>query len=222
MTAPNHLSSRARFLIVGHSAERVAGSDDNGSVEFSDVVRTRHMVRAFRDEPVDPEAVDRIVDAGLSAPSAGNTGAASLVVVTEPARRVAIAEAAGEDEYAARGFDRWLSGAPVHLVLVTSERAYRDRYAEADKGASDALSIPWWWVDAGAALEAVLLAAVDEGLGAGFLGAHAIDGLDRIVGLPEETTAVGVVTIGHPAPDRRSGSLGRDHGIRRHDEEWTP
>jgi nitroreductase len=56
---------------------------------------------------------------------------------------------------------------------------------------------------------AVLLAAVDEGLGAGFLGVHSLPELAKLLGIPEHFQPIGVVTVGHAAPDRRSGSLDR-------------
>jgi nitroreductase len=54
----------------------------------------------------------------------------------------------------------------------------------------------------------LLLGAVDEGLAAGFLAVPA-DPLRALLGIPEDVDPVGLVTIGHPAPDRRSGSLAR-------------
>jgi nitroreductase len=55
----------------------------------------------------------------------------------------------------------------------------------------------------------ILLAAVDEGLAAGFLGTHNIEQLQQELGLEKGMVPIGVVTIGHPLPDRRSGSLKR-------------
>jgi nitroreductase len=170
------------------------------------------MVRNYTDEPVDPAAVERIVAAGLRAPSAGYSQGQSLVVVTEPERRRRIAELAGEADYVAAGFDPWISRAPVHVVVCVSERLYRDRYDEPDKnpeGAEQDWPVPYWWVDAGASMMLLLLAAVDEGLAAGFLGSHAMPELEAALGLPGDVRAIGVVTIGHPADDRRSESLAR-------------
>lgn len=171
------------------------------------------MVRNYTDQSIDRAALDRIAAAALRAPSAGNSQAIAVVVVTDPSIRAAIAELAGEQEYVADGFDPWISTAPAHIVLAVSEKIYRDRYAEPDKLRPDGSEIDWpipyWWVDAGAALMAVLLASVNEGLAAGFLGVHSIPELGRLLCFEEHFTPIGVVTVGHPAPDRRSSSLDR-------------
>lgn len=195
-------------------------------MQFRDVVRRRRMVRNYRPEPVPEESIERIVAAGLRAPSAGNTQGQSLVVVTDPARRAEIARLAGENRYVASGFDPWISSAPAHIVVCVSESAYHERYREPDKltaeGDEREWPVPYWWVDGGATLMLVLLAAVDEGLAAGFLGVHAIPGLRDLLGIPVEVTPIGVVTIGYPAPDRRSSSLDRgrrDTAV--HRDRWS-
>jgi nitroreductase len=69
----------------------------------------------------------------------------------------------------------------------------------------------------------LLLAAVDEGLAAGFLGSHAMPELEAALGIPAHVSAIGVVTIGHAAPYRRSGSLARGRRPQRdvvHEERW--
>ena len=182
-----------------------------GGMEFGEVIARRRMIRSYTDEPVDPAAVERIAEAGLRAPSAGFSQGQTLVVVTDPDTRRGIARLAGEHDYADRGFTPWLSRAPVHIVICTSEQAYRSRYREPDKSASRLAGpgdwpVPYWWVDAGAVLQNLLLAAVDEGLGAGFLGAHAAPGLAGLLGLPEDHRPVGVVTVGRPSCGQPAGS----------------
>ena len=195
-------------------------------MDFADVLRGRRMVRNYLDAPVDPAALDPIVEAGVRAPSAGFTQGQSFVVVTDPDGRRAIAELAGESGYVERGFDPWISRAPVHIVVCVSESAYHRRYQEADKTDPDGREIEWpipyWWVDAGASMMGILLAAVNEGLGAGFLGVQSFEGLAEHLGIPPDTSPIGVVTIGHPAPDRRSSSLdrGRRPGVV-HRERWS-
>lgn len=185
------------------------------------------MVRNYLPDPVPTETLDRIAAAGLRAPSAGYSQGQSFLVVTEPGTRRAVAELAGESEYVERGFDPWISRAPAHIVVCVSEEAYHRRYRELDKLTDEGREIDWpvpyWWVDAGASLMAILLAAVDEGLGAGFLGVHSIPDLKSLLGIPEEVSPIGIVTVGYAAPDRRSGSL--DRGPRKrsqviHWEHW--
>lgn len=169
------------------------------------------MVRNYTDEPVEPGAIDRIVSVARRAPSAGFSQGQHLVVVTDPELRRAIAALAGEDEYVERGFHPWLSQAPVHVVVCAGQGDYHARYREPDKLQSDGSEIDWpvpyWLVDAGCTLMLLLLATVDEGLAAGFFGVHRLEGLRELLGIPPDVTPIGVVTIGHRAPDRRSGSL---------------
>ncbi|MEA2516535.1 MAG: hypothetical protein QOG16_373 [Actinomycetota bacterium] len=182
-------------------------------MEFSEVLARRRMVRNYRDEPVDLAAVGRIVEAARRAPSAGFTQGQSFVVITEPSKRARLAEVADEHVYVAQGMDPWISSAPVHIAVCISEAAYHERYAEPDKRSpgEDEMDwpVPYWWVDAGAALMLLLLAVVDEGLAAGFFGVHRLQGLRSVLELPAEVMPIGVVTVGHPAPDRRSRSLDR-------------
>lgn len=196
-------------------------------MEFRDVVRRRRMVRNYTNQRVAPEAIDRILKAARKAPSAGFSQGQRFVVVTDATTRAQIASLAGEDQYTSQGFDPWMSRAPVHVVVCVREEDYHERYREPDKLSDDGSEIEWpvpyWWVDGGAALMSMLLAAVDEGLGAGFFGSHRTDGIKELLGIPPDVAPLGIVTIGHPAPDRRSGSLARGwkpEAVTIHRERW--
>jgi nitroreductase len=190
-------------------------------VELGEVLRRRRMVRRHTGEPVDRAALERIVRAGLSAPTAGNAQGVSFVIVTDRATIGEIALAADEPAFMARGFDPWVSTAGAIVVVCAEPEVYRSRYAEPDKDPSVVDALPWWLVDAGAALMGTLLAATDEGLGAGFLGAHALAGLSGILGIPETVDIVGIVTLGPAAADRRSSSLDRARRTgRTHHDHW--
>jgi nitroreductase len=190
-------------------------------MDFRDVVLKRRMVRNFADTPVPPEAIERMLDLSRHAPSAGFTQGQSFVVVTRPELKQQIAELCGEQEYVAGGFDPFISGAPVVLIACTSEAAYHRRYQEADKLNDDGSEIDWpvpyWHMDIGCAVMIVLLAAVDEGLAAGFAGARDLAALRALLNIPDEVTPVGVIPIGYRAPDRPSASLKRG---RKRDAEY--
>jgi nitroreductase len=183
-------------------------------MEFEDVVRRRRMVRNYDpDKPVPREALERIAAAAQRAPSAGFSQGQRLIVVTEPVRRQRIAEICDEPKYVESGFDPWISRAPALFVPCVSEEIYHARYNEPDKRApgEDEIEwpVPYWWVDVGCTVMLVLLAAVNEGLAAGFLGTHRMGDLAAELGLPSDQQPVGVITVGYPLPDRRSGSLKR-------------
>ena len=113
--------------------------------------------------------------------------------------------------------------------MWTDRDAYLDRYAEPDKGWTDRdpdrWTAPYWWVDAGMAVLAMLYAAVDDGLGACFFGAppDRIGALRRAYGVPERQRLVGVLALGLP-----DGAPGVTKRQRRpaadllHRGRWTP
>ena len=185
-------------------------------MDFSEVVLKRRMVRHFSSEPLDPETLKRIMHLAQHAPSAGFTQGQSFVVVTRPELKQQIAQLCNEAEYVASGFDPFISEAPVLVIPCTCEAAYHQRYQEADKvnedGSEIVWPVPYWHMDIGCAVMVLLLAVVNEGLAAAFAGlpnlaAYAV--LRKLLDIPEEITPVGVIPIGHAAPDKRSGSLKR-------------
>jgi FMN reductase [NAD(P)H] len=177
-------------------------------MEFREVLWRRRMVRHYVDEPVPLEVLERILGSVRRAPSAGFSQGQRLVVVTDPDRRREIAQLLGESESVAEGFEPWLSSAPVHVVVCTREGDYHDRYTKEDKlvdGEEMDWPVPYWFVDAGAAMMALLMAAIDEGLASGFLGVpmESQRELRRLIELPEDIEIVGIATLGRPAPDPR-------------------
>jgi nitroreductase len=184
-------------------------------MEFQQLIRRRRMVRHFADEPVDRSVFERIAVAAQRAPSAGFSQGQRLVVVTEPEVRRGIATLCGEEEMTDAGYDRWISEAPALFIPCVSEELYHARYRETDKVQPDGAEIDWpvpyWWMDVGCTVMLVLLAAVDEGLAAGFAGADA-DGyvaMRQLLGIPDSFSPVGVIPVGRPLPDKRSPSLKR-------------
>jgi nitroreductase len=99
-----------------------------------------------------------------------------------------------------------LRGASVVIVPMASKQVYLGRYAEEDKGWTDREEarwpVPYWVVDTAFASMLILLAAVDEGLGALFFGMDRAGyrRLHEAFGVPEEWEPIGLIAIGHPAP----------------------
>lgn len=178
------------------------------------------MVRSFSRAPIEAAALERILDAGRRAPAAGNAAEGRAFVVLDETERywdVALPAGPRRDGFAFPG----LLAAPVLVVVCVRPDAWAERYAEADKGRAatlgsgpDAWPQPFWWVDAGLAIEAMLLAARAEGLGACLFGLFEREGdVLAALGVPDGWRGVAVVALGHPDPagDPRPGrSAGRN------------
>jgi nitroreductase len=181
-------------------------------MDFTEAVLKRRMVRHFSPEPVDPVVVERIVDLARHAPSAGFTQGQAYIIVTQPELKRQIARLAGEKEYVGDGFHPFVSEAPVLVVPCTSEAAYHRRYQEPDKlqedGTETEWPVPFWFMDGGCSVMVLLLAVVNEGLAAGFVGLE-LAPLRKLLGIPEDWTPLGVIPIGHRAADVPSPSLKR-------------
>ena len=181
-------------------------------MDFRDVLTRRRSVRTYADRPVPRDALERIVDAAVVwAPSAGFSQGLRIVVVTDAETRKRIATAAGEEELAAMGQVPWKAAAPVHFVVLTREDDYHERYRAEDKlqltgGREMEWPAPYWYVDAGAAVMALMLAALDEGLDTAIFGVMDLAGLRETLGLPEDVLFVAVVTAGYPADTNDAAS----------------
>lgn len=177
------------------------------------------MTRAFTEQEVPVDVVDRLLDQARRAPSAGNTQGTEFLVLDTPDLVASYWEITLSPE-ARDGFP-WpeLLKAPVLCIPLVDPTAYVDRYGEPDKqrtglGAStESWGVPYWFVDGGMVVENLLLLVHAEGLGALFFGLFENERavLDHF-GVPLHLRALGTVAMGHPATEqRKSSSQQRQH-----------
>jgi nitroreductase len=185
-----------------------------GSVEFQEILRRRRSVRTYEDRPVDREITDRIVRAGLRAPSAGFSQGWGFLVLDAPEDIARFRQTVTPDEDA----DHWMAAnvrAPLIIVPFSNKAAYLDRYAEGDKGFTDRSDAwwpaPYWDIDTGFAAMLMLLAAIDEGLGACFFGIpkERIGDLRKAFGVPDQFNPIGAISFGYAAEPARDLSARR-------------
>jgi nitroreductase len=189
-------------------------------MELDEVIRRRRMVRDYDpDRPVPAEVVDRLLEYAIRAPSAGFSQGWGFLVLDRPPDVERFWAATTPPDSTP---DSWLTGmrrAPLIVVPHSNRDIYLDRYAAADKGWTDRdegrWPVPYWHIDAGMASLLMLLGAVDAGLGACFFGipAEFLGSFRQTFGVPEEYTPIGALTVGYPAPNRRSPRLRRRRGI---------
>ena len=185
-------------------------------MEFEELIRRRRMTRAFTPEPVERVIVDRMLEAARRGPSAGNTASIEFLVLEGQEQTGRYWDTTLPVER--RSTFPWPELLHAHVLIVpwVDPAAYVRRYDEPDKtntglGAStDAWSVPYWFVDGGAAAMALLLASENEGLGALLFGLFEHEDAVRVAfGVPSGLRALGAIAIGHRAPDRPSQSAGR-------------
>ncbi|WP_344042278.1 nitroreductase family protein [Nocardioides panacihumi] len=147
-------------------------------METWDALRARRNVRQFTQERVPDEALDRILDAGRRAPSAGNWQPWDFVVVTDREQLVELAKVW-------QGA-RHVAGAAAAIAIVAPEPQDEQQAALLQ-------------YDLGQATYAMTVAAADLGVGTGHAAASDQDRARAVLGLPEGRFLAYVLSVGYPS-----------------------
>ncbi len=159
-------------------------------MDFWQVIEKRHSVRAFARRDVSHQDVERILDAAIQAPSAGNCQPWHFVVVRREQVRRRLAQAAFEQDFIAQ--------APVVIVVCTEAARSAARYGR--RGVE-----LYCKQDTAAATEHILLAATALGLASCWVGAFDDSAVTAVLQLPAGLHPVAIVPIGTPArPTKRA------------------
>jgi nitroreductase len=186
-------------------------------MEYTEVVRKRRMVRNYDPTQAVPRTVlTELLELAIRAPSAGfSQGWHFLVLDTAEDRAAFWAATTDISDSEADPWLRDMQSAPALIIAMSDKKLYLDRYAAPDKGWTDRdeahWPVPYWDIDTGMASLLILLGAVDRGLASCFFGvpAERHGQVKHTFGIPHRLSLVGVISLGHPAPDRRSPSLKR-------------
>ena len=146
-------------------------------------IRERRSIRKYLDKDVKLEVVSEILDAGGYAPSAGNMQNWRFLVVKDREKREKIADAClGQ---------RWMNQAPVHLIVCNDNKDIKRLY----KRKGERYSVQ----NCAVAMQNILLAAFDKGLGSCLVGAFNGDKIRSLLHIPDDIPIEGVITLGYPA-----------------------
>ena len=161
------------------------------------------MVRSFRQEPVAPETIDRVMACVVHAPSAGYSQGNEFLVLDAPADVAAFLRLVEHPDFPTPPEHRGVEP-PVIVLVLANAGAYTTRYSAPDKiqfglDKPENWPVPFWDVDAGMASMLILLAAIDNGLGAFFAGVFEPEAVTAHFGVPDRFRIVGMIGLGHPA-----------------------
>ncbi len=164
-------------------------------MSIEEVIRGRYSVRKYKRKRIAREVIEKLVDMARWAPCASERW---RFVVVQEEKKSELASAARQE---------WIASAPV-IIVVGADLAMAPRFA-------------WRWdaehwrtlfpiQDTAAAIQNLMLTAVDLGLGTCWIGSFNDGDVARIVRFPFAIRPVAMITLGYPAQepkDRRRRPL---------------
>jgi nitroreductase len=149
-----------------------------------ELIKKRRSIRRFLPKQIPYEILQTIVDAGRLAPSGSNLQPLEFIVVDDP-------------ELVASVFDhtRWAGYLPPEIGPPPAGQrpeAFVVVLCNRQKSST------WTEHDAGAAIENMILVALDEGIGSCLLGSIAREEIKRILSIPEHCDIDSVLALGYP------------------------
>ena len=170
-------------------------------MEFGELVKKRYSVRAYKPAPVETEKLEYVLEAARLAPTAANRQPFQLIVV----------HTTGREEELRRIYDRdWFVSAPLVLCAcaVSSQgwvrRGDGKNYTE---------------VDVAIAMDHLILAAADAGLGTCWIGAFDAEAAREVLNLPDDVEPIAFTPLGYPNDQPQAKKRKASSELVRH-EAW--
>lgn len=152
-------------------------------MDFKQVLRNRKSVKEFSSKRIPEYKIDALLDAASLAPSWGNNQCWRVVVVKDEDMRERISETLDNSNSAKYG----IYEAPVLLVVCAMP-----------EGSAEIEGREYYLVDAGIAMEHMILAAADEGLGSCWVGDFDEQKIKTLLRIPREYRVVALSPVGYP------------------------
>lgn len=153
-------------------------------MELSDAIKTRRSIRKFDPaKDVTNDQIRKILEAGILAPSSGNTQCWRFIVIRDKKTRSRLSTDAGHQSF--------IKEVPVVVIVcadLNASAAYGSRGIET-----------YSLQDTAAAIQNMLLTITEMGLAACWVGAFNEDGASQVLGLPKDLRPLAMLPIGYPA-----------------------
>lgn len=162
------------------------GKEQDSSEVVLNTILKRTSIRSYENKTVEKEKIEKLLRAGMAAPTAMNKQPWHFVVVTDKGQLQKLSEA---NPYAAMA-----AKAPLAIVVCGD----MNKAAEGD-------AREFWIQDCSAATENILLAATEMGLGAVWTGTYPSKercaDVAKVLELPESLIPLNTIVIGYPDAD---------------------
>lgn len=157
-------------------------------MEFLEAVAKRRSVRHFNTKrEVSDEDIIALLEAAVTAPTAGNI---------QPWRFIVLRSQESRDRLASAMAQKWATAAPVVIVVCVDPRPCAARYGARGE-------TRYAMQDSAAAVQTILLAAVDRGLASCWIGAYDDQAVREAVGAAPSLIPIAVLPIGYSAEAAR-------------------
>jgi len=147
-----------------------------------EAINRRRSIRKYLDRPVEFEKITTILDAARKAPSAGNLQDWAFIIITEKALIKQTADYSVE-QY-------WIATAPVVIIVCALPEKHEMYYGLRGKRLYNIQ-------DCAAAIENLMIAATNLGLGTCWIGAFEEEKLRALFTIPPEVRPQAIITLGY-------------------------
>ena len=174
---------------------------NNEETYLHGLLKKRKIVRNYIQTNKKYPNLKKVADYAIKIPTAGFARGIEIINVSSKENIEKLAKLSNEESYVEKGFDKWISNSLSIFVILVNENAYHERYAQMDKESvtnSSNWDIPYWYVDAGAAMMNCMLLIEEMNLKSGFMGSHnmKIDAIKSLLQIEESYKILGFVTAG--------------------------
>jgi len=172
-------------------------------MDLKESIRNRYSVRNFSDRALPKKIIDEIIEYANLAPSAGNLQARDFVIINDNNIKEKLSIAAFNQKF--------IVEAPINIVVCANLKrisSYGNRGREL-----------YCIQDASAAVEHILLLAVDNGLDACWVGAFDENKVSKILDLPSYVKPIAIVPIGY-SNEQRTSTPRMDTNVLTHFNHW--
>ena len=150
-------------------------------MDFLELAQKRYSCRKFLPTQVEPEKIQKILEAGRLAPTACNFQPQRILVITDENKRKALKECT-----------KFTFDAPVILVVCyDKEKSWKRKYDGQDEGIVDACIVSTH----------MMLQITHLGLGSTWVGSFDPHKAREILNIPENLEIVNLLPFGYPAED---------------------
>jgi nitroreductase len=160
-------------------------------MELVEAIKGRRSIRAFKNQAIPEETVEKLIESARWAPSAGNIQPWLFVIVRKPDVKRKLSEAALNQAH--------VEEAPVVIVVCADENRSSMGYGTRGKTL-------YCLQDTAAAVQNVLLTAYSLGLGTCWVGAFNESLAKTALNVPEGVKPVAMIPVGYPDEFQRQRS----------------